>query len=87
MGANAANKAFHVAGNLLNVLAIELLAACQAADFRGPELLSPVGHKIYTLVRTKVSFIDRDRSVHEDIKTLSELIADGKMTDILKEGV
>ena len=84
MGANAANKACQVAANLQEVLAIELLAACQAIDYRGPELLSPVGYRIYQLVRSYVSFMDVDRSFHQDIKSLSQLLADGKINDILQ---
>jgi len=84
MGANAANKACQVAANLQEVLAIELLAACQAIDYRGPELLSPAGHKIYQLVRSHVSFMDVDRSFHQDIKSLSQLLADGKINKILQ---
>ncbi|HBI55642.1 MAG TPA: histidine ammonia-lyase [Firmicutes bacterium] len=84
MGANAANKACQVVANLQDVLAIELLAACQAIDYRGPELLSPVGYKIYQLVRSLVSFIDSDRSFHQDIKSLSQLLADGRINTILK---
>lgn len=84
MGANAANKACQVAANLQEVLAIELLAACQAIDYRGPELLSPAGNKIYQLVRSHVSFMDVDRSFHQDIKSLSQLLADGTINEILQ---
>lgn len=85
MGANSANKACQVAENLQDVLAIELLAACQALDFRGPELLSPYGHKMYQLVRKYVSFMDEDRVFHQDIKLLSQLLAEGKLNIILGE--
>lgn len=85
MGAIAANKACQVRDNLQNVLAIELLVACQAIDFRGPQLLSLVGQKIYQLVREYVSFVGQDRSVYEDIKTLADLLAKGKINCILKE--
>jgi histidine ammonia-lyase len=83
MGANAANKACQVAANLQDVLAIELLAACQALDFRGPELLSPSGYKMYKLVRQSVSFMDEDRALHQDIRLLSQLLAEGKLNKIL----
>ena len=85
MGAIAANKACQVRDNLQNVLAIELLVACQAIDFRGPQLLSLVGQKIYQLVREYVSFVGQDRSVYGDIKTLADLLAKGKINCILKE--
>lgn len=84
MGANAANKACQVADNLQDVLAIELLAACQAIDYRGPHLLSPCGQEIYRLVRSRVDFMGTDRPFSEDIKSLSQLLAEGKINTILK---
>jgi histidine ammonia-lyase len=85
MGANAANKARLVGKNLQDVLAIELLVACQAIDFRGPQLLGFSGRKLYELVRNQVEFMDQDRSIHEDIKKLSNLLANGEINVILKE--
>lgn len=85
MGANAANKAWQVCENLQQVLAIELLCACQALDFRGPELLNPVGAKMFRFVRQHVDFMERDRSLHNDIKVLSRLLAGGEFFAILKE--
>lgn len=84
MGANAANKACQVATNLQDVLAIELLAACQAVDFRGPDLLSNWGKHVYEQVRACVSFIDSDCSFQDSIKAISRLIAEGKIN--MKEG-
>ncbi len=83
MGANAANKASRVGENLCHVLAIELLVACQAVDFRGPELLSAASRKLYELVRSRVDFMGRDRSLHQDILALAELLKSGKINEIL----
>jgi len=85
MGANAANKACQVGDNLQDVLAIELLVACQAVDFRGAQLLSSTGRKIYDLVRRHVDYIDNDRSVHGDIKVLSALLTGSELFGILTE--
>ena len=85
MGANAANKAHMVGRNLQDVLAIELLVACQALDYRGPEMLGLSGSKLYKLVRSHVRFMEQDRSVHEDLKILAKLLANGKINVILKE--
>ena len=80
MGANAANKACQVAVNLQDVLAIELLAACQAIDFREPELLSPVSRKLYEQIRERVTFVDSDRSYQDSIKAISRFITEEKIT-------
>lgn len=84
MGAIAANKACQVSENLREVLAIELLAACQAIDFRGCELLSPSGRSIYNKVRSCTSFIGFDRSLEKDIKSLSQLLAEGTINTIIE---
>ncbi|MTI95528.1 MAG: histidine ammonia-lyase [Firmicutes bacterium] len=83
MGANAANKAAQIADNVVNVLAIELLCACQAVDYRGAEKLSPVTAKIYSAVRQLSAFIDDDRSVHADIHALSEFLTGNELMQII----
>lgn len=83
MGGNAANKASKVASNVRDVLAIELLAACQAIDFRGPKLLGQTGQKIFRLVRSEVKFVDNDRSLHGDIKVLAGIIESGELVNLL----
>ena len=67
MGANAATKCLQVINNVESVLAIELLTAAQALDFRRPEKSSPYLEKIITDYRTKVSFNEKDRLIHDDI--------------------
>ena len=69
MGANAATKCLQVINNVESVLAIELLTAAQALDFRRPEKSSPYLEKIITNYRTKVSFNEKDRLIHDDIES------------------
>jgi histidine ammonia-lyase len=67
MGANAATKCLRVVQNVESVLAIELLTAVQALEFRRPLQSSPVIEKIVTSFREKVSFNDADRVLRDDI--------------------
>ncbi len=60
MGANAATKSLRVINNLERVLAIELMAAAQALDFRRPGLTSPFLEKILTEYRASVPFVADD---------------------------
>ncbi len=69
MGANAATKCLQVINNVESVLAIELLTAAQALEFRRPEKSSPYLEKIITDYRTKVSFNEKDRLIHDDIES------------------
>lgn len=74
MGANAATKCLQVIENVESVLAVELLTAAQALDFRRPEKSSPFLEKIIFDYRTKVSFNVRDRLLHDDLQTTVEFL-------------
>jgi histidine ammonia-lyase len=67
MGANAATKLRRVVLNVQRVLAIELLTAAQAMDFRKPLQSSPRLQRMYNDLRREISFMDKDRILHTDL--------------------
>jgi histidine ammonia-lyase len=67
MGANAATKCLQVVENTQKVLAIELLTAVQALDFRRPSESSPFIMNIVKKFREVVSFNEKDRFLHIDM--------------------
>ena len=67
MGANAATKCKRVVDNVEKVLAIELLTAVQALEFRRPLKTSPMLEEIITAFRKEVSFNEADRILHDDM--------------------
>jgi len=67
MGANAATKCFRVIGNLEKVLAIELMSAVQALEFRRPKKTSEFLEAIINDYRQLVSFNQKDRILHDDM--------------------
>jgi histidine ammonia-lyase len=67
MGANAATKCYRVINNVEKVLAIELLTAIQALEYRQPLTSSPEIEQLVKEFRKKVSFNVTDRFLHEDI--------------------
>lgn len=67
MGANAATKLRRVVMNVQRVLAIELLTAAQAIDFRRPATSSPALEKLYAAFRKEISFMATDRLLHDDL--------------------
>ncbi len=67
MGANAATKLHRLIKNIQRVLAIELLTAVQAIEFRRPGKTSPALEKICAALRTQVSYMDADRLLHDDL--------------------
>ena len=76
MGANAATKCFQVIENVERVLAIELLTAAQALDFRKPEKTSPYLETIVQAYRSKVSFNEKDRLLHTDMQASVDFLRD-----------
>jgi len=74
MGANAATKCLRVIQNVEKVLAIELLLAAQALEYRRPLKSSPVIEKIVTSFRERVSFNDEDRVLNDDMLKAIEFL-------------
>lgn len=76
MGANAATKCYRLINNVEKVLAIELLTAAQALEFRRPKKSAATLENLVYDFRTKVDFNSADRILHDDmnaaIKFLSE---------------
>jgi histidine ammonia-lyase len=67
MGANGAVKCKRIIDNIEKVLAIELLTAVQAIEFRRPLRTSDELEAIIADFRKVVSFNDADRILHDDI--------------------
>ena len=67
MGANAATKCKRVVDNVEKVLAIELLTAVQALEFRRPLKSAATIEAIVTAFRKEVSFSKADRILHNDM--------------------
>jgi histidine ammonia-lyase len=76
MGANAATSAYRVMLNLERILAIELYNAAQALDFRRPLKTSRYLEKFLENYRTRVSFVNDDKVMYEDIEASVEYLRD-----------
>ncbi len=74
MGSIGGRKLNQIIDNVEYVLAIELLYAAQAIDFRRPLKSSPVLEECHALVRSHVTFATADRVFADDINRLKELI-------------
>ncbi len=81
MGAISGRKLNKIIDHLEYILAIELLYAAQAMDFRKPLRSSEVLDACHTLVRRHVSFTERDRIFAHDINKLQQLIGSGKLVE------
>lgn len=67
MGANAATKCLRVMNNVEKVLAIELLTATQALEFRKPAKSATIIEELLQAYRQVVSFNTADRLLHNDM--------------------
>ncbi len=81
MGANAATKCYRVIQNVEKVLAIELLSAAQALEFRRPKQSSPILEKLMTAFREKVSFNETDRLLHTDMMEAIGFVSNFRISD------
>ena len=79
MGANAATKCKRVIDNVEKVLAIELLTAVQAIEFKRPKKTSDYLEKIIAAFRKEISFNDADRILHDDMMKSVAFIRNGVM--------
>lgn len=68
MGANAATKCFKIIENVERILAIELMNASQAIEFRKPLKSSEFIEQFIASYRTEVPFVKEDRILHYDIE-------------------
>ena len=67
MGANAATKLKKVIDNVRRVLAVELMCAAQALEFRRPLQSSVAVEALFAAYRKDVAFYDTDRLLHTDM--------------------
>jgi len=81
MGSISARKALKIINNLEKILAIELICAAQAFDFRRPLKSSKIIEECHQFFRKKIPHITEDTILSEYINSAIEII---KSKDLLK---
>ncbi|MGB9780572.1 histidine ammonia-lyase [Caldanaerobacter sp.] len=84
MGTIAARKAREVLRNVATVLAIELMVASQALEFRQGFRRGRGTNEVYKLVREKVKPLEEDRELYVDINTCFDIINSGMIEKVLE---
>jgi histidine ammonia-lyase len=74
MATHGARRILTMAGNTLNIIAIELLSACQGIDFRRPLRTSAPLQRAHDALRAQVPFADADRLLAQDITAAAEVV-------------
>lgn len=86
MGTIAARKAGEILKNARNVVAMEILSACQGVDLRGTaDKLGKGTRKAYEEVRKVVNYYDKDRVMNLDINAVEELIRSNKIVEVVEK--
>ena len=81
MGGWAVSKAREICRNTEYVIAIEILCAAQALDFRAPLPKKSRLAKIHEIVRSRVAHFEKSRVLAEDIEELYGLVHDGRLLE------
>jgi histidine ammonia-lyase len=83
MGMTGANKLKRVVDNTRNVLAIEAMAVAQAIDFLAPLKASKRGQAAHAAIRSVCPTVEKDRVMYKDFARIAELIASGKVAEVI----
>ena len=87
MGSIGGTKAYKILQNTTNVLAIELLCATQALDFRQPKKPGVGVLAAQNAVRQFIKHADSDRLFASDIQTAAKLIKDRIVLDAVEKEI
>jgi histidine ammonia-lyase len=82
MATHGARRLLTMTNNLLNIVAIELLAAAQGIDFRKPLQTSGSLQQAHAALRARIPFATQDRLLAEDIEATAEVIRTPTVQDL-----
>ena len=74
MGVAAAQKAKQILENVEYIIAIELLCATQAVEYRGPNKLGKGTKRVHSIIRRSVPSLKEDRPPSKDIEEIRQII-------------
>ena len=84
MGTTSARHARECVANAEMVIALEIMAAAQALDFRAPLEPSPATAAARAAVRQVVPFLSRDRELKLDVDAAIELVECGDLLEAVE---
>ena len=79
MGSIGGRKLLAILANLENILAVELLCAAQALDFRRPLRSGAVLEACHRQARQHIEHADCDRVFHDDLLQAAEIVRSGSL--------
>ncbi|WP_286264336.1 histidine ammonia-lyase [Thalassotalea atypica] len=85
MGSISGRKLNQILGNLEKIIAIELMYAAQAVDFRRPNKCSDIIELNHQVIRAKVAKLEEDRLLKPDIDAMIALVKSQAFTVSLEQ--
>ncbi len=79
MGSISGRKLHRIIDNLENVLAVEMICAAQAFDYRKPLKSSDILEGCYELIRSDIDHAEHDRIFADDIEKAHKIISSGSL--------
>jgi histidine ammonia-lyase len=80
MGWGSGRKLWDVLENTARVLAVELVCAAQAIDFRSPLRPSEATAAVHAAIREAVPHLEADRVLSDEIEAVASMVRDGSLT-------
>jgi histidine ammonia-lyase len=87
MAPGAAFKFREILRNYVNIIAIEMMAAAQAFDFRAPKRPGKGSDAAYKEIRKLVTHLDKDRVLYPDIHKIAKLVEDGTILTAVEKAI
>ena len=87
MGMTTAIKTRRILENSWTIVAIEMIAAAQAFEFRAPARPSPGSRAAYDAVRRHVAKLVEDRPTYPDINELTRVLRSGELLTAVENAV
>nr|WP_295905050.1 histidine ammonia-lyase [uncultured Bdellovibrio sp.] len=87
MGTIAARKFAQILRNAENVVAMEMLSACQALDLLSPLKPSAAVKAVYDHIRKTVPFASEDRVFSKDVEAIKAMMVSGELQAVVQKTV
>jgi len=87
MGWGAGRKLWDVLENTARVIAVELVCAAQATDFRAPLQPGDGTAAVWAAIRERVPRLEEDRSLSAEIETVAGMVGDGTLVAAAERAV
>ena len=84
MAMTSALKLVDIIRNTQIVIAVELMCAAQALDFKKPLKPGKGTGAAYDFIRQRLSFLKNDRPLHKDIRSVESIVVDGSLVDAVE---